>query len=357
MQGKLAIANFQCPAENPIDLAPYYSTELGNAYLGDSLEVMKRIPTGSINLVLTSPPYALHFKKEYGNASKADYVAWMLPFAKEIHRVLADDGSFVLNIGGSYNQGSPTRSIYHYKLLIALVEEIGFHLAQECFWYNPAKMPMPAEWVTVRRIRVKDSVEYVWWLSKTAWPKASNRNVLRPYSADMLRLNRKGLEKTTRPGGYKINEGFAETSAGGSIPPNVIDDETPTDMLKFGNNSANDTYTMKCKEAGIKIHPARFPAALPEFFIKLLTDERDTVVDPFAGSNTTGMVSEGLGRKWMAMDSMKEYLEASKFRFGQTVSPASSSTNDSTPVAAKELPVKVKEKQKRKPRAKKSVGK
>ncbi len=70
----------------------------------------------------------------------------------------------MLNIGGSYNQGTPTRSIYHFKLLIALVEEIGFHLAQECFWYNPAKMPVPAEWVTVRRVRIRDSVEYVWWL-------------------------------------------------------------------------------------------------------------------------------------------------------------------------------------------------
>jgi hypothetical protein len=109
--------------------------------------------------VLTSPPYALHFKKEYGNKDKHEYVDWLLPFAREIRRVLRDDGSFVLNIGGSYNKGTPTRSIYHFKLLVALVEDVGFHLAQECFWYNPAKMPMPAEWVTVRRVRVKDCSE------------------------------------------------------------------------------------------------------------------------------------------------------------------------------------------------------
>src|SRR5207244_4941912 len=130
------------------------------AHLGASLAALGALPADSVNLVRTSPPYALHFKKEYGNADKADYVAWLLPFAREILRVLKDDGSFVLNIGGSYNQGTPTRSIYHFKLLIAMVEEIGFHLAQECFWYNPAKMPMPAEWVTVRRIRIKDAVEY-----------------------------------------------------------------------------------------------------------------------------------------------------------------------------------------------------
>lgn len=143
--------------------SPYFASRQGAAYLGDSLELLESLPSNSLNLVITSPPYALHFKKAYGNEHKDRYVQWFLPFAKEIQRVLTPDGSFVLNIGGSYNQGAPTRSIYHFKLLIALVEEIGFHLAQECFWYNPAKMPVPAEWVTVRRIRVRDSVEYVWW--------------------------------------------------------------------------------------------------------------------------------------------------------------------------------------------------
>ena len=158
---------------------PFYSTDFGDAYLADSLAVLKALPDGCINAVVTSPPYALHFKKEYGNADKADYVAWFAEFGfaefgREIFRVLADDGSLILNIGGSYNPGTPTRSLYHHKLLIELVDVVGFSLAQECFWYNPAKMPVPAEWVTVRRIRLRDSVEYVWWLSKTAWPKANN---------------------------------------------------------------------------------------------------------------------------------------------------------------------------------------
>jgi site-specific DNA-methyltransferase (cytosine-N4-specific) len=292
-----------------------YETDLGIAIVGDSLEVLKAMPESSVNLVLTSPPYALHFKKEYGNADKHEYVNWLLPFAQEILRVLADDGSFVLNIGGSYNPKIPTRSIYHYKLLVALVEEVGFHLAQEFFWYNPAKMPMPAEWVTVRRIRVKDSVEYVWWLSKTPWPKASNTTVLRRYSKDMIRLNARKVRPTIRPSGHVIRSGFNKIEAGGSIPPNVIEEEVPTDMLKFGNNAANDQYTKRCKEAAIKIHPARFPAALPDFFIRMLTDPSDLVVDPFAGSNTTGMVAQQLGRRWVAVELSAEYLEGSKFRF------------------------------------------
>jgi len=294
--------------------APYYETSLGAAYLEDALKILSSLPDDSVNAVVTSPPYALHFKKEYCNVDKKDYVKWFLPFAKEFFRVLKNDGSFILNIGGSYNKGLPTRSMYLYKLLIELVDSVGFHLAQEFFWYNPAKLPMPAEWVTVRRIRVKDAVEHVWWLGKTAWPKASNRNVLKPYSGDMLRLNQRGVRATVRPSGHNIKSSFDKIGAGGAIPPNVFED-APDDFLKFGNNSANDNYTLRCKEAGIRIHPARFPAALPDFFIRFLTDEGDIVLDPFAGSNTTGAVAEKLNRRWIVTETVEEYLAASKFRF------------------------------------------
>src|SRR5713101_2611801 len=242
------------PASHPAHLlqdVPYFVTDYGVAYLGDSLELLQSLPEGKVNLVVTSPPYALHFKKEYGNKNKWEYIEWFLPFAREIQRVLTDDGSFVLNIGGSYNAGTPTRSIYHFKLLIALVEEIGFHLAQECFWYNPAKMPVPAEWVTVRRIRVRDSVEYVWWFSKTPWPKASNLAVLKEYSEDMIRLNKNGVRGTVRPSGHVIRKSFDKIHAGGSIPSNVTEsafDDAPESVLKMGNNAANDTYTKMCKE-------------------------------------------------------------------------------------------------------------
>ena len=181
---------------------------------------------------------------------------------------------------------------------------------------------MPAEWVTVRRIRVKDAVEHVWWLSKTPWPKASNRHVLRPYGEDMLRLNRKGLSKATRPSGHQIKSSFSQVDAGGAIPPNLLetlgnDPLLPDDLLRFGNNAANDAYALGCKKQGLKQHPARFPAALPEFFVKLLTDEFDVVLDPFAGSNTTGAVCEQLKRKWLAFDSSPEYVAGSVHRFAQ----------------------------------------
>ena len=102
------------PLDHPtrlIEKKPYFASRHGAAYLGDSLELLRSLPSNSVNLVVTSPPYALHFKKAYGNEHKDRYVEWFLPFAREIQRVLTEDGSFVLNIGGSYNQGTPTRSI------------------------------------------------------------------------------------------------------------------------------------------------------------------------------------------------------------------------------------------------------
>jgi site-specific DNA-methyltransferase (cytosine-N4-specific) len=314
----------ELPPDHPAHLiqkSPYFVSRRGAAYCGDSLELLQTLPSGSVNLVVTSPPYALHFKKEYGNEHKDRYVEWFLPFAKEIRRVMSEDGSFVLNIGGSYNKGTPTRSIYHFKLLIALVEEVGFHLAQECFWYNPAKMPVPAEWVTVRRIRVRDSVEYVWWFSKTPFPKASNLNVLKEYSEDMIRLNRNGVRGTVRPSGHVIRESFDKIDAGGSIPPNVAeaDFDLPESMMKMGNNAANDFYTKRCREEGIKIHPARFPSVLPRFFIKLLTEPNDLVLDPFAGSLTAGAVAEELDRRWIAGEAVEEYLKAGTFRFQESL--------------------------------------
>jgi len=297
------------PSEHPARLLrpePAYSTPFGAMVCGDAATAMAALPAESVDLVVTSPPYALHFKKEYGNADKESYVEWFRPFAVQMHRVLKPEGSFVLNIGGSYNPGAPTRSLYHFKLLLMLCEDIGFHLAQECFWYNPAKLPSPAEWVNVRRIRIKDSVEYVWWLSKTEHPKADNRQVLEEYSDDMLRLLRRGYKAKKRPSGHNITHKFSRDQ-GGSIPAN---------LLERGNNESNSEYIKLCDRYGQKAHPARFPAALPEFYIKFLTRPGDLVVDPFAGSNMTGAVAERLQRCWLSFEIESKYVDNSRLRFG-----------------------------------------
>jgi len=285
--------------------APFYSTRLGAAYLGDSRGLLAQLPARSVNLTFTSPPFALHFKKEYGNVAKSEYIPWFLAFAREVHRVLRDDGSFVIDIGGSYEAGRPTRSLYHFKLLVALVEEVGFHLAQEFYWHNPGKMPAPAEWVTVRRIRVKDSVNCLWWLSRTPNPKADNRKVLVEYSDDMRRLIARGYKAKQRPSGHNITEKWGKDQ-GGAICSN---------LLQYGNNDANGDYMKRCAEAGVKPHPARFPTQLPEFFLKYLTDPGDLVLDIFGGSNTTGFVAEQMERRWLTFELERKYLESSRLRF------------------------------------------
>jgi len=283
----------------------YYKTSRGAAYLGDSLKLMARIPDSSVNLVMTSPPFALKRKKEYGNVHAREYVDWFLPFAEEMKRMITGDGSIVIDIGGTWTKGEPTRSLYHFKLVIALVEELGLHLAQEFFWYNPAKLPSPAEWVTVRRVRVKDAVNTVWWLSKSPFPKASNREVLKPYSESMKQLLQNGYRAKLRPSGHDISDKFNH-DRGGAIPPNLIE---------LANTDSNSGYLQMCRKRGIKPHPARFPHGLPAFFVKFLTNPGDLVVDPFAGSVITGEVCESLDRQWLAFEIQEDYLEASRFRF------------------------------------------
>lgn len=288
-------------------MTPAYRTSVGSAYLGDSLHVMRNLDASSVQLVMTSPPFPLTFRKRkpYESVGEREFVTWFLTYAQECKRLLKDDGSLVIDLGGVWNKGSATKSLYQQRLLIALCDEAGFHFAQDFYWHNPAVLPAPAEWVNVRRIRVKSSVDVILWLSKTPTPKADNRRVLRPYSRDMLRLIDKGYKAKIRPSGHNITSKF-QKNLGGSIPPNMLD---------FGNNDSNSAYIKGCQSIDLPVHPARYPRALPEFFIKLCTEPGDLVLDPFAGSNVTGEAAEQLERRWIAIETAEEYLTGSKFRF------------------------------------------
>ncbi len=284
----------------------FHSTKLGRIYLGDALEVFREIVTpASVDLIMTSPPFGLVRKKDYGNVDADNYVEWFKSFAVAFRSALKPTGSLVIDIGGSWIPGQPTRSLYHYELLVMLCREFGFHLAQEFFWWNPARLPTPAEWVTVRRIRVKDAVNCIWWLSPTPWPKASNRRILQPYSASMRELLVKGYKPMLRPSGHDISDKFGNDN-GASIPPNLI---------ALAHTESNSAYIRHCKQKGLIPHPARFPTEIPEFFIRMLTDPGDLVVDPFAGSCATGQSAEKTGRRWICCDLVPEYLEGALGRF------------------------------------------
>lgn len=291
---------------------PYFRTESGAIYHGDSLTILDELlAPHSVDLIVTSPPFGLVRKKDYGNVDADRYVEWFRPFGQLFRRLLKPTGSLVIDIGGAWNSGLPTRSLYHYELLLMLCREVGFHLAQEFFWWSPSKLPAPAEWVTVRRIRVKDAVDFVWWLSPTPWPRASNRRVLSPYSDAMKGLLKNGYRAKLRPSGHDISEKFSVDN-GAAIPPN---------LLAIPNTESNSFYLRYCREKQLPPHPARFPSELPEYFIRMLTDPGDLVLDPFAGSCVTGEVAERLGRRWICSELVEDYVKGSLARFQ---SPANS---------------------------------
>ena len=281
------------------------TTSRGKIVQADSKEYCLTLKEKSVDLIMTSPPFGLVRKKTYGNAESYLYLEWFRPFATAFKRVLKDNGSLVIDIGGAWMSGQPTRSLYHFKLLIMLCEEFGFHLAQEFYWWNPAKLPTPAEWVTVRRVRVKDAINCVWWLSPTPWPRADNRRVLQPYSDSMKSLLKNGYRAKLRPSGHDISENFS-TNNGAAIPPNLI---------ALANTESNGAYLRYCAEHGIKPHDARYPAGVPEYFVRMLTDAGDLVLDPFGGSCVTGEVCERLKRKWICVELDEEFIEGAKGRF------------------------------------------
>ena len=338
---------------------PFYTTTHGAAYQGDSRELLDELPENSINLVVTSPPFALQKKKEYGNEDPEDYNDWFMDFAEKVERVLTEDGSFVVDIGGGWQKGKPIRSLYHFELLVQLAGDDGpFNLAQDFYWYNPAKLPTPAQWVTIERIRVKDAVNHVWWLSKGERPKADNTNVLKAYSDSQKKLMEDGYRDKKRPSGHDISDKFDDPQEDGAIRPNfwnglndalsapdilelleqsdvsrellsvaereglveelaeaVLGDYFQDNVMKFANTASNTHYLKACKELEIDPHPARFPRDLPTFFVRFLTDPGDYVLDIFAGSNMTGRVAEDLDREWLAFEYQEKYLETSKLRF------------------------------------------
>ena len=304
---KMTTLNETPDSEQLLEEEPIYSTTHGRAYQGNSKQLLQNLPSKSVDLVVTSPPFALQRKKEYGNKSQAEYGEWFMEFAEAVYDVLTDDGSFVVDIGGGWEKGEPVRSMYHFELLTQLAGSSGpFHLAQDFYWYNPAKLPTPAQWVTIERIRAKDAVNHVWWLSKTPRPEADNRRVLQDFSDAQEQLMESGVESTERPSGHSLSDDFGDPKENGSIPPN---------LLEIANTASNTHYLKACRVTDSNPHPARFPRQLPEFFIKFLSTPGDMVLDIFAGSNMTGWVAQNLERNWLAFEENIGYLDNSKLRF------------------------------------------
>ncbi len=287
-----------------------YETNLGQCIQGDSLDILRTLPDTSIDLIVTSPPFSLQRHKRYGEVGQDEYVDWLLQFGKTAYNKLKDTGSFVIDLGGAYQKGRPVKALYPFRFMLKMCDELGYSLAQDFYWHNPSALPAPIEWVNKRKLRCKTSVNTVWWFSKTDQPKSDVKKVLVPYSSRMQHLINKPEdfvkeEGTARPSGHVMGMKTWKDN-GGAVPPN---------LLQISNSESNSQYLRYCKANSIKGHPARFPAKLPEFFIKMLTDKGDMVVDIFSGSNTTGQVAQSLGRQWLSIDINLEYVASSIFRF------------------------------------------
>jgi len=305
---------------------PTYKTRLGAMYQGDCESILRSHPVTSqkskVQLILTSPPFPLNRKKKYGNLTGDEYLNWLKRLAPLFRDYLTSDGSIVIELGNAWEAGKPIMSTLPLKSLMAFMEAANLNLCQEFICYNPARLPTPAQWVTVERIRVKDAFTRVWWMSPVEKPKADNRKILTEYSESMRKLLRKGTYNSgPRPSGHHIGKTSFLSDNGGAIPPNLFV-STPSsydsglmEVLPISNTKANDPYQSYCRENNITPHPARMQADLARFFIDFLTDNDDLVMDPFAGSNTTGYVAEELLRRWLSIELNSTYIESSKARF------------------------------------------
>lgn len=301
-----------------------YQTARGRMFQGLTEDALRHPKLaswkGKVQLIFTSPPFPLQREKKYGNLTGQSYADWLAAYAPLWAEYLTADGSIVIEVGNGWNPGVPTMSTTSLKALLAFQEAANLHLCQEFICFNPARLPSPAEWVTVRRVRVKDSFTRVWWLSPTPHPKADNRKVLTGYSDSMKKLLSRGTYNGgKRPSQHHVGDRSFLIDNGGAIPPNVLapphSDEALLEVLPISNTASRDRYRRKCKELDLTLHPAVMPELLVEFFVKFLTDADDVVMDPFAGSNTTGAVAERLERRWLAIEASPAYVESSRLRF------------------------------------------
>ena len=290
-----------------------YSTPQGHIYhCSAETFVTSRLARkyeGKVQLLFTSPPFPLNHKKKYGNLQGRAYLRWLADFASAFRKLLAPSGSIVLELGNAWEPGRPVMSTLALEALLAFKKKGRLRLIQQFVAHNPARLPSPAQWVNIERIRVKDSFTHLWWLAPSDRPYADNRSVLQEYSQAMRSLLKtKTYNAGLRPSGHRVGKKSFLKNNGGSIPSNV---------LTFSNTASTDKYQEFCRTKKVRPHPARMQAGIVEFFINFLTRKDDLVFDPFAGSNTTGASAELLGRTWISVEAKRGYIACSRARFAR----------------------------------------
>src|SRR5581483_5501698 len=229
-----------------------YRTDWGSCFQGLAEDALtsKQLAywRGKVDLILTSPPFPLNRKKSYGNLQGDAYIEWLASFAPLFKGFLSERGSIVMELGNAWEPGRPIMSTLSLRALLAFVDRGELALCQQFVVHNPARLPSPAQWVNIERIRVKDSYTHVWWMALTDRPDADNRRVLKPYSEAMRDLLRRGRYNSgPRPSDRDIGETSFLRDNLGAIPSNV---------LSMANTMANDPYLEYCRANALKPHPA-----------------------------------------------------------------------------------------------------
>jgi site-specific DNA-methyltransferase (adenine-specific)/site-specific DNA-methyltransferase (cytosine-N4-specific) len=259
---------------------------------GDCFDQMKGLDRNSVDLIVTSPPYADARKSTYGGIRPDEYVDWFLPRSKEFLRVLKPTGSFVLNIKEKALNGQ--RHTYVLRLILALQKQ-GWFWVEEYIWHK--NNSVPGKWTN----RFRDGWERVLHFTKNLSGFKMNQDAVRVPIGDWAKNQRKGLRQRDYRRERSNGSGF------GTNDSYWLDKDTvlPDNVLHLASECSN------------RNHSAAFPESLPEFFIKLFTDEGDVVLDPFAGSGTTLAVAKRLDRRYIGIERLQKYVDVIQQRLGE----------------------------------------
>lgn len=297
------------------------STELGVALWANAEDVFDRLDQ-PITLILTSPPYALARPRAYGNVRQEDYVEWLVEALSPLVRRLRPGGTLALNVSNDiFEAGSPARSLYRERLVIALCETLGLHKWDEFIWHNPCKAPGPLQWASRTQQQLNVAWEPVYIFTNN--PRlcvASNRRVLQQHTERHLQFMSRGGEtrdSVFSDGAYRVRPGAYSRVTPGRIARNL------QTIPHRGNDPVLQRARKQAAEMGLPVHGAPMPLALADFMVRYLSEEGDLVVDPFGGWGTTGFAAEKHGRRWISTEKHLEYVQGTSLRFDAVESHAS----------------------------------
>ena len=288
-----------------------FSTDLGLAIWGSNTDAFAGLDE-PIALVITSPPYPLRHPRAYGNPQGVgDYIDFICRSLEPIVKRLMPGASICINLANDvFEHGSPARSLYAERLVIALHERLGLWKMDTLIWHG-SKPPGPVQWSSIRRVQLNGAYETILWLTTDPHRvRSDNRRVLEAHSEKHKRFVASGGVQHTAEygdGAYRAKPGAFARETVGRIPRNI---------LLRGNRCADTlAYRRDAERLGLPIHGAMMPLSVPDFLTRFLTEPQDLVVDPFGGTMTTGMAAERLGRRWICAEIALEYVRAAAERF------------------------------------------